>query len=255
MGVANWLAFIVLILVAIVGPFVLAGVFRKRLGVPLSVFFIAAVFYILILVIEQPFFLLVQVTGIKNQILLVAVFLPLIFAFCEETMRYLSFRVGPMRRNRTADGALMAGVGHGGMEAIYLAFVNIAPVLFALIAPQLLIRGQPTVIQVLHSPWFYIFIATSRIEAIPCHLSWATLSVMAYRRSPIFFPLAILGHFVIDSTTFSVLDLMGSVLWTQVLFAGWAILSLLLIVYVRRTGILATQHTESAPGVAQPSLR
>ena len=142
MSITNWFAFIVLILVAIVGPFVLAGVFNKRLGVPLSVFFIAAGFYILNLVIQRPFFLLVQATGIKNQILLVAVFRPLIYAICEETMRYLSFRVGPMRRNRTADGALMAGVGHGGTEAIYFALVYIAPVLFALIAPQLLIEAN-----------------------------------------------------------------------------------------------------------------
>ncbi|MBV9689419.1 MAG: YhfC family intramembrane metalloprotease [Ktedonobacteraceae bacterium] len=246
MSVTNWLALIVLILVAIVGPFVLAGVFNKRLGVPLSVFFIAAGFYILNLVIQQPFFLLVRATGIKNQILLVAVFRPLIYAICEETMRYLSFRVGPMRRNRTADGALMAGVGHGGTEAIYFALVYIAPVLFALIAPQLLIRGQPTLAQVLYSPWFYIFLATSRIFAVACHLGFATISVMAYRRSPIFFPLAILAHFIVDSTTLSAQDLMGSDLWTQVLFAGWAILSLLLIVYVRRTGILATQPTEAA---------
>ena len=98
----------------------------------------------------------------------------------------------------------------------------------------------------LYSPWVYIFLATSRIFAVACHLGFATISVMAYRRSPIFFPLAILAHFIVDSTTLSAQDLMGSDLWTQVLFAGWAILSLLLIVYVRRTGILATQPTEAA---------
>jgi hypothetical protein len=77
---------------------------------------------------------------------------------------------------------------------------------------------------------------------------------MAYRRSPIFLPLAILAHFIVDSTTLSVLALMGSVLWTQGLFAGWAILSLLLIVYVRRTGMLAPERIGAGPDVAKASV-
>src|SRR5262249_19767214 len=130
----------------------------------------------------------------------------LIYGVSEETMRYLSFRAGrAMRASRTADGALMAGVGHGGAESIFFGLSTAATTLVAAFAPDAFRGSGVAASDILGGPyWFFLAGGASRILAITVHLAFATLIVLAYRRSWIYYPLAILAHFAVDFSTFGV---------------------------------------------------
>jgi hypothetical protein len=88
---------------------------------------------------------------------------------------------------------------------------------------------------ILNAPWWtFILGGFSRVLAITAHLGFATLIMLAYRRSWLFYPLAIFVHFLVDFTTFGTQALTNSLLWTLIVFCIWAIASLFLLVHVRR---------------------
>jgi hypothetical protein len=88
----------------------------------------------------------------------------------------------------------------------------------------------------------------SRILAITAHLGFATLIMLAYRRTWLFYPLAIVMHFFLDFTTFGVQNLTGSLLRTLLVFGLWAIAALILLVRVRRLQLIA-EPQKAAPAV------
>jgi uncharacterized membrane protein YhfC len=118
----------------------------------------------------------------------------LIYAVSEETMRYLSFRAGGnMRANRTANVALLAGAGHSGTESIIFALGAAVGLLTALLAPQVLKASEGSAAAILSAPWWtFLLGGCSRILAVTTHLGFATLTVLAYRRSWLLYPLAVL---------------------------------------------------------------
>lgn len=257
MSTINWFAFAIQIALMVLFPFALAFSFHRRFSVPWKVFFIAAGFYLLNLVIQIPF-LLVWFTLFRTSPLILTFFLALTYAVCEETLRYLSFRAGrTMKANRTLAGALMAGIGHGGTESIYFAlngpgYATILLVLIALLAPQFLLKGTHPA-DILAMPW-WIFVITGveRLFGITVHLGLATLIVLAYRRSWFFYPLAIVVHFIIDFTTFTIVS--ANFLTGNILFFLWAVVSLLFIIFIRRTEPFKTgtvERVDEAPTIAR----
>ncbi len=95
-------------------------------------------------------------------------------------------------------------------------------------------------------------LGVSRILGVAVHLGFATLIVLAYRRTWRFYPLAILVHFLVDFTTFGVQNLTGSVSWTLAVFTLWAIAAVVLLVRVRRTDVVEVEQSEAQAGV--PSM-
>jgi len=173
----------------------------------------------------------------------------LTYGVSEETMRYLSFRAGRiMKAWRTPDGALMAGAGHGGTEAIVFALGAAFTLFAALLIPQSLKTSGVSAADILNAPWWtFVLSGVSRVLAIMVHLGFATLIMLAYRRTWKFYPLAILVHFIVDFSTFGVQNLTGSAGWTLVVFALWASAALLLLARVRRMNRTETaQNTGSS---------
>ncbi len=120
MSTVNWVAFVIQMAIMVLFPIGLAIFFHRRFHVSWIVFFIAAGFYLINLVIQTPFVFAWSYLFAKLPWVSLAL-VTLTYGLSEESMRYLSFRVGRvMRANRTANGALMAGVGHGGTRINHL---------------------------------------------------------------------------------------------------------------------------------------
>ncbi len=240
MSIVNWVAFALQVAIMVLFPISLAIFFHRRFRGSWVIFFIAAGFYLINLVIQIPFVYAWYYLFAKLPWVALAL-VTLTYALSEETMRYLSFRVGHiMRASRTANGALMAGVGHGGMESIIFA-LSAAFTLFAALYMPLALGG--TAEYVLHASWWtFVLSGVSRILAITVHLGFATLIVLAYRRTWWFYPLAILVHFLVDFSTFGVQNLTGSLGWTLAVFALWAIAAVILLVRVRRTDVVEAEQ-------------
>jgi uncharacterized membrane protein YhfC len=253
MSTINWVAFGAQMAVMVLFPVALAIIFHRRLGAAWRVYFIAAGFYLINLVVQMPFVYAANAAFAKSLPWVALALTALIYGVSEETLRYLSFRAGrTMRANRTANGALMAGVGHGGTESMLFALSTAATTLMALLAPAAFDANAAasgstaTAADILGAPsWTFLGGGLSRILAIAVHLAFATLIVMAYRRSWLFYPLAILAHFAVDFSAFGVQMLTDSLGWTLVVFADWAILALVLLLAVRRTALNAAAEAPS----------
>ena len=252
MSVVNWFAFAVQLAVMVLFPLGLAIFFNRRFHVSWVVFFIAAGFYLINLAVQMPFVFAWYTLFAKLPWVALAL-VTLTYALSEETMRYLSFRAGRvMKANRTTNGALMAGVGHGGTEAIVFALGAIFSLLTALLAPQALKTSGVSAAAILNAPWWtFVLSGVSRILAITVHLGFATLIVQAYRRTWLFYPLAILLHFLVDFSTFGVQNLTGSLGWTLLVFTLWAVAALFLLVRVRRQN---STEIEQNIEIAEPSV-
>lgn len=251
MSTVNWLAFSIQMVLMVLFPISLAIFFKRRFHVSWVVFFIAAGFYLINLFVQLPFVFAWYALFAKLPWLTLAL-TTLTYGVCEETMRYLSFRVGRvMRANRTANGALMAGVGHGGTEAIIFAVGAAFSLLSALLMPQVLKASGVSASVILGAPWWtFVLGGVTRILAITVHLGFATLIMLAYRRTWRFYPLAILLHFAVDFTTFGIQNLTGSVVWMLVVFTAWALMALVLLVRVRRMNKVETEQSSAAPMIA-----
>jgi uncharacterized membrane protein YhfC len=167
MSLLNLVGFAAAIFSTGVGPLAVGVWARARLRVPLRMFFIGGAFYLVQLVAQQPVWLGVRAAGLHDTFLLAAVVGPAIWALFEESSRYLSWRAGrTMRENRTSNGALLAGLGHGGMESIVFTLQPIGTILVALVAPRSLPSGLAH--QLLHGSnlAFYVTMVGGRVLAM-----------------------------------------------------------------------------------------
>ncbi|QBD79983.1 YhfC family intramembrane metalloprotease [Ktedonosporobacter rubrisoli] len=234
MTLLNWGAFAVAMALMVLFPLGLAAFFQRRFSLSWKMFFIAAGFYLLNLLIQIPFNFVLWPMLFGSMPWVLLAFITLTYGVCEETMRYLSFRVGrSMRDHRDANGALMAGVGHGGTEAIVFALQLAMAIVAAVFAPQFLRPGTHPAEILGAAAWSFVFQGLDRVIGITCHLGFATLIVLAYRRSWLFYPLAALVHWLIDFSAFGLQRLPGGQVWSELLFLGYAILALVLLRYVR----------------------
>jgi len=256
-----WLAFLVMFVLTVGAPTAAALWLRLRRNVPIQVFEISAGFYLLSLLVQFPVFGLTGNRAVLLGPLLAPLVAPAIYALSEESLRYLSFRAGwSMRGSRHDEGALMAGLGFGGMEALIFALILTWTVASVTFAPDSL-RGQgidatQTASGVIGSVATY---SVSRLAAVACHIGFSTLSALAYRRSAVFLPLVVAAHFAFNASS-SRFQALGGLWWVLGVLA-WAVASALVVVWVRRAGWLRrgaqepTPHATAAfawPGTPQP---
>ncbi len=256
-----WLAFLVMFLLTAGAPAVAALWLRLRRDVPIQVFEFSAGFYLLSLMVQFPVFGLAGDRAVLLGPFLAPLVAPAIYALSEESLRYLSFRAGrAMRGSRHDDGALMAGLGFGGMEALIFALILTWTVASVTFAPDSLRRqgidATQTASGVIGSVAAY---SVSRLGAVACHLGFSTVCALAYRRSLVFLPLVIAAHFGFNAST-SRLQTLGGLWWVLAVVA-WAAASGLVLVWVRRAGWLRrgapkpTPHATAAfawPGTPPP---
>jgi uncharacterized membrane protein YhfC len=251
----HWGAFLVTFLLTAGGPVAAAIWVRQKLGVPLRVFEVAAIFYLLNLAVQLPVFGLLGRAGLHGGLVFAAVLAPAIYAVSEESMRYLSFRAtGTMRGQRTADGALMAGLGHGGMEAIIFALSLAWTIGVATFAPDALRAIGVDAGRTLDNlTAFSATFTISRLCGVVTHLGFATLIVMAYRSSVLFLPLAMLAHLAVVASTSALQASSSLPIWLLVL-AAWAVASAAFVALVRRGGRLhpGQPHAETV-AATQPA--
>jgi uncharacterized membrane protein YhfC len=231
---ANLAAIAAELVIMICAPIAAAIWIRRRFAVPGAVFWIAAGFFLTNLVVNVPLVTLLwpSLFGAGSWALLAAA--AMTYAVCEEIARYLSFRAGrTMRASRTADGALAAGVGHGGAESILFGLQYAWGMAVVWLLPQALPPGAAE--QLSGSPWWtFLLTGVERPVAIACHVGFAALIVLAYRRSALFLPVAVAAHFVVDLATFGLQSVVGG-FWHDVLFLAFAIGAVLVFRWVRRS--------------------
>jgi hypothetical protein len=241
-----WLAFLAAFALTVALPVAAAAWLRLRHGVSFWIFEVAAGLYLVNLVVQMPVFRGLTVAGLQGGVLLA----PAIHALSEETTRYLSFRAGrTMRSARHAGGALVAGLGHGAMEAAIFALILGETVAVATLAPDALRAQGVDPVQLTSQLTSSIAAFTAiRLAAIACHVGFATLIVLAYRRSIVFLPLAMVVHLAFEATT-SALQSGGP--WRVLAFTAWAAGAAALVVWARRSRWLQrTTEVESEQGAA-----
>lgn len=228
----------VTVLVCGIGPLTLALVLSRRLRLPMRMVGIAAGCYLLNLALQRPILagLRLVVRGL-SPVLVIGVLSAVVYGVTEETVRYLSWRAGrTMRQNRTSNGAIVAGLGWGGTESLYFTLSVLIGVVGALVAPGLLAGVSPQAALATASLGFLAVFVLERLCALSGHLAFAHLSVLAYRRSVAYLPVAIAAHIAFDASVFSLGVILGPrSVWPTVLFAALALGALVLVERLRRS--------------------
>lgn len=207
--------------VMLVLPVLATAWWCRRRRVPASVPLIAGGFYLLNLAVNVPLTVLVYpALGLTP---LVALGLTaLTYGVCEELARWLSFRVGALRRHRDADGGLAAGLGHGGTEAILFGLPYAIGTLGLLLAPASVpdaVRAQVSNTEA----WLFIATGLDRLPAMAAQLVFALLIVLAYRDGVGFLAVAIVAHAGLDFLIFALRDHAP----TWVFVGAWALTGVL----------------------------
>lgn len=188
----------------IVLPIVAVTWWWRRRGIPASVPFIAAGFYLLNLAVNVPLTTMLYPALALPPVLALAL-TALTYGVCEETARYASFRVGSLRRHTDADGGIAAGLGHGGTESIMLGLPYAFGTLAAVLAPASLPQATRDLLATA-SPWAFIGTGLDRLPALAGHLVFALLIVLAHRRGLKFLWIAIAAHVLLDFAMFALRD-------------------------------------------------
>ena len=206
---------------------------RIRLTVPV----VAAGCYLLSLVVSTPLVQLLYPRLANNWIVLTAL-TALTYGVCEESARWLSFRTRALRTHRDGDGAIAAGLGHGGAEAACFGLPYLIGTLALVLAPAAVpeaVRAQTFGA----SPWLFLGTGLDRLPAMACHLVFALLIVLAYQRGRRFLGLAILAHAALDFTIFALQHIAPAAVWIPV----WAAAGIAAVLTVRRLYRMANRNS------------
>ncbi len=239
---AQMLAIAVELLLMIVLPIVLLTLWCRRTRVPWTAPLIAAGCYLLNLAVNVPLTVMVYPSLNLPPVLLLAL-TALTYGVCEELARWLSFRLGSLRRHRDGDGAISAGLGHGGAESVLFGLSYAAGTVAALFAPDALPQATRDALAGA-SPWVFVGTGLDRLPALAGHLVFALLIVLAYRRGVKFLLIAIAAHAALDFSMFMLRDHAA----LPAFIAAWAAAGLLCLVLARRLyGSLRRPAPEPAP--------
>jgi ABC-2 type transport system permease protein len=212
------LAYTVSFLIMVALPLVLAVWLRRRFAVPWWLFFVGVATFLLSQAIHLPVnnwlgdlgLLTPEMEGralVRNVIIL-----GLTAGLSEELLRAAGYWFLEWRRKRTAwSGAVMIGLGHGGIEAMIIAVIMAASVasLTALQGTDLaLLAESPAQLAALEqqmdlftgSPALALLPLLERVFAISVHVAFSLLVWQAFRRHNwLYLLLAILLHAAYDA--------------------------------------------------------
>ncbi len=186
-------------LVCLFGPAALAlYMIRKRGAWPMSLLLGAAVFAVFQILTRVPLLGALQNTPSlilfsTTQPLLYALMLALSAGIFEEVGRYIAAR-GLMKGRLTWENAVVFGLGHGGLEALWLVGVNFTVLFFQGV-------GGQAAVQILSSPptWF-LAPGVERVLTVAMHIGFTMLVFYAVkRRKPLWLVIAIAAHMAVDT--------------------------------------------------------
>jgi uncharacterized membrane protein YhfC len=174
-----------------------------------------------------------------------AVVLGLMAGLCEETARWIGFSL-LKGRARTWAAGMTVGIGHGGVESIFVGVSVLATFVVMVISrdnPSLLsLSGSDlaTLQSQVSAYWAAAWTTPlagllERISAITLHLSLSVLVLQTVlKRTSLFFILAVLWHAVVDGMSVYLVGIgMGTWMLEAVMF-GFALLSLAIILVLRK---------------------
>jgi uncharacterized membrane protein YhfC len=179
-----------------------------------------------------------------TQLIFNGVFLGLSVGIFEEGMRYLVMRFWAKEAHSWRNGVLF-GAGHGGAEAIILGglvlygFFQMTALRnadLAKIIPANQLELAKNQLAVYWSASWYASLlgALERLFSIPCQIAMAIMVMQVFTRKHIrWLFLAIGYHALLDASAVVNIKYIG-VYWTEAVVAGFAMLSLVLIILLRR---------------------
>jgi len=178
------------------------------------------------------------------QTLFNAIFLGLSAGAFEEVARYLVLRFWAKDARSWRSGILF-GVGHGGVEAIILgalvliSYVSMLVVrgmdLTQLVPAEQMDLARQQVEAYWSAPWYFtLFGALERLLTIPCHIAMAVMVMQAFTRRNITWLFAAIGyHALLDFSAVLGIQYLGPY-WTEAMIAGFALISVILIIVLRQ---------------------
>ncbi len=179
-----------------------------------------------------------------NQLIFNAIFLGLSAGLFEELFRYGMFRWWAKDARSWRNG-ILAGAGHGGVEAIILgvlvlySFMQLAAyrnVDLATIVPAAQLDAAKAQITTYWSATWYASLlgALERFFTIPVQIALSVIVLQTFTRRQWFWVwLAVLYHALIDASTVYLIQPLG-MYWIEALIGGFAILSVIIIFSLRQ---------------------
>ena len=205
------------IILTLLARILFAVLFRRRFRAPWILFAIGSVTFVGSQVVHLPLNDLLTNLGIlpeaaaqKDHLLQSALVLGLTAGLCEELARAVSFYF--LKRYRKCEDGFMAGLGHGGIEAMILVGILSAGTiaqLFALRGMDLtalglsgeqltFISGQMAMFD--QSPLLGFNMLIERLIAMTLHVSFSLMVFYAFQKGkPLYVVLAILYHALVDA--------------------------------------------------------
>lgn len=179
------------------------------------------------------------------QIALQAGLLGLTAGLCEETARWLLLRFG-MTQARTAQEAVVFGLGHGGFESIWFgvlvgatwlstwAALRAGPAAMGIAEDRLAETADALAATLSADPALRLLAAAERLMTMVFHVAASALVMLAVaRRRPWLLGLAILWHAAADASTTLAGARLGAVAAELAIFA-WMPICAVVLVSVRR---------------------
>lgn len=173
-----------------------------------------------------------------------AVLLGLLAGLFEELARYAMFRWW-LKDARSWRKGVLAGAGHGGAEAIslgvivLLAYLNLVilrnPANLASVPAAQLDTVTSQVAAYWSMPWYTSLMgALERFLTIPVQICFSVIVLQTFTRKKWFWVwLAVLFHAIVDTTAVLAAPALG-IYWTEVIVAGFSVLSVLIIFLLRQ---------------------
>ena len=227
----------------IVLPVVLGLWLRKRLRVPIWVWFAGMASFVGSQVIHLPLNFLLGFGPLKGAPLpATAVVLGLSAGLCEECARYLVMRLLQRRQQTGWAAAMLLGAGHGGVEAILFGDLAALALLSMLLLP---LAGEKAALpEVQAAAWSYwtnawytpLYAGVERVGAMMAHLGMSVLVMRAVTRKNLFWLAAAIGaHALMDGLILSLKAARIGDLWLEgvVLVIGAALLAVALLLRER----------------------
>ncbi len=179
-----------------------------------------------------------------NQLIFNAIFLGLSAGLFEELFRYSMFRWWAKDARSWRKGVL-AGAGHGGVEAIILgvlvlySFMQLAALrnvdLATVIPAAQLDAAQAQITTYWSATWYASLLgALERLFTIPVQIALSVIVLQTFARKQWFWVwLAVLYHALIDASAVYLLQSWG-MYWIEALAGGFAVLSIVIIFKLRQ---------------------
>jgi uncharacterized membrane protein YhfC len=218
-------------------PIVLGLRLRRRLSVPLWVWFVGMASFVGSQVVHLPLNALLDRPLAGAPLGVVAVTLGLSAGLCEELARYLAMRLLLRRQQAGWATAMLLGAGHGGVEAIIFGVLAALGMVSMLAVPLMGERAalpevQAAVWSYWVNPWYLpVYAGVERVGAMMSHLGMSVLVMRAVTRKNLLWLAAAVGaHALMDGLLLPLKAARVDDLWLEVvvLVIGAALLSVAL---------------------------